>query len=93
MRDEFPRACPAPDDSQDPAPAPGRSLCAAAEELLWIAEQAGLDAPARAELRTAMVDWSRRFARRTVVDDPPPETEEAGLVALTVDRLRRLLRG
>ena len=95
MRDEFPRACPPPDESKTPDAAlamPATSASDAAEELVWIAGRAGLDAAACEELRNAMADWSRRFARRNAEGESRPQTEEAGLLALTVDRLRRFLR-
>jgi hypothetical protein len=92
VRDEFPRACPESDESETLTAPPAKPLSEAAEELLWIAERAGLDVAAREALRTEMADWSRRFARRALDGESQPETEEAGLVALTVDHLRRFLR-
>ncbi|MEO8432853.1 MAG: hypothetical protein ABI592_15195 [Acidobacteriota bacterium] len=94
MREEFPRACPAPpDDASEATESSARPLSPEAEELIWIAERAGLDGGALDELRRAMTDWSRRFSIRSLEGHPRPDTEEAGLVALTVERVRRFLRG
>jgi hypothetical protein len=67
-------------------------LSAAGEELMGVAERAGLDAPGREELRTAMFHWSQRFLLRMGASEAAAEAEAAGLVALTVDYLRRYLK-
>jgi hypothetical protein len=66
-------------------------LSAAGEELLLVAERAGLDGPGREDLRRAMFHWSQRFFVRMGASDEAAEAEAAGLVALTVDYLRRYL--
>ena len=68
------------------------TLSPAAEELLVVAERAGLDAMAREELRTAMFHWSQRFLLRMGASESAAEAEAAGLVALTIDYLRRYLK-
>lgn len=69
----------------------GRRLSAAGEELLAMADRAGLDRKSRDELRELMVEWSQRFALREAGRNPRPSSE-AALVALTVSYLRRILR-
>lgn len=68
-------------------------LSAAGEELMGVAERAGLDAAGREELRAAMFHWSHRFFLRMGASESAAEAEAAGLVALTVDYLRRYLKG
>ncbi len=69
----------------------GKRLSAAGEELLAMADRAGLDRQSRNELREMMVEWSQRFVLREAGRNPRPSSE-AALVALTVSYLRRILR-
>ena len=73
-------------------PVPRMPLSSAGEELLAVAERAGLDAAARDELRSAMFHWSQRFLVRMGASASAAEAEAAGLVALTIDYLRRYLK-
>jgi hypothetical protein len=68
------------------------TLSPAGEELLVVADRAGLDPVAREELRTAMFHWSQRFLLRMGASESAAEAEAAGLVALTIDYLRRYLK-
>lgn len=79
-------------DTRPTRPATRMPLSAAGEELMGVAERAGLDASGREELRTAMFHWSQRFFLRMGASESAAEAEAAGLVALTVDYLRRYLK-
>ena len=79
-------------DTRPTRPATRMPLSAAGEELMSVAERAGLDADGREELRTAMFHWSQRFLLRMGASESAAEAEAAGLVALTVDYLRRYLK-
>jgi hypothetical protein len=68
------------------------TLSPTGEELLVVAQHAGLDAMGCDELRRAMFHWSQRFFVRMGASDAAAEAEAAGLVALTIDYLRRYLK-
>ena len=73
-------------------PTPRMPLSAAGEELLVVAERAGLDAVGLEDLRAAMFHWSQRFLLRMGASASAAEAEAAGLVALTIDYLRRYIK-
>ena len=60
-------------------------LPAVGEELLELADRAGLDPRHHEDLRKVMSVWARRYKHRTA----GTISEDAALVALTVSYLRR----
>ena len=60
----------------------------AGEELLQLAERAGLDRLSHESLRRAMADWSKRYRARLAWTTGTGAAEDAALVALTVHYLR-----
>lgn len=63
------------------------TLGTAGEELLTLAERAGLDEELREDLRRSLEIWSRRYRQRRC---GLTHGEDAALIALTVHYLRRL---
>jgi hypothetical protein len=71
---------------------PKKTVTAAGEELLAMAERAGLDSECHDELRSMMFDWSSRFVLREAGREPSSPALDRALVALTVAYLRRIRR-
>ena len=73
--------------SRRSTPAALPALGPAGEELLTLAERAGLDEELREDLRRSLEIWSRRYRQRR---RGLTHGEDAALIALTVHYLRRL---
>lgn len=80
-----------PPTGERPAGA-GKRLSAAGEELIEVADRAGLDPKSREELRGMLFDWSQRFARRGEGPAPCAAAFDTALVAVTVSYIRRILQ-
>lgn len=70
----------------------GKRLSAAGEELIEVADRAGLDPKCREELRGMLFDWSRRFTRRGEGPAPSAAAFDTALMAVTVSYIRRILQ-
>ena len=70
----------------------GKRLSAAGEELIEVADRAGLDPKFRDELRGMLFDWSQRFARRSEGPAPSAAAFDTALVAVTVSYIRYVRR-
>jgi hypothetical protein len=64
------------------------ALSEVGEELLTMADRAGLDPRSRDELRKSMAIWSKRYRARLNWTMGSDAAEDAALVALTVRYLR-----
>ena len=80
-----------PPKAQRPAGS-GKPLSATGEELIEVADRAGLDPKSREELRGMLFDWSRRFTRRGEGPAPSAAVFDTALVAVTVSYIRRILQ-
>jgi hypothetical protein len=79
-----------PPRGERPASA-GKRLSAGGEELIEVADRAGLDAKSQDELRGMLFDWSQRFARRGEGPTPSAAAFDTALVAVMVSYIRRFL--
>lgn len=70
----------------------GKRLSATGEELIEVADRAGLDPKSRDELRGMLFDWSQRFARRGDGPAPSAAAFDTALVAVTVSYIRYMRR-